>query len=91
MAIMTACLPTLSPLLRKWFPRLFRNSRRSGSEQNRYCERGENGKERAVKLQDFSHQRPNTRSVSNSATQSQERILDPAGIRKTTDVSTPSA
>lgn len=85
---MTACLPTLSPLLRKWFPRLFRNFRRGGSEQRRYYEQGGSGKERAVQMQDFSH-RNNARSVSNSTAESQEGFFKHAGIRKTTDVSTP--
>lgn len=89
LAIMTASLPTLSPLLRKWFPRLFRNFRSGGSGQGRYYQQRGSVKERTVRMQDLSQRRPNTRSVSHSPAQSQEGTLDPAGIRKTTDVSHP--
>jgi hypothetical protein len=91
LGIMTACLPTLSPLLRKWFPRIFRNFRRAGTEQRRYYEQGgsSGGKEheRHVQMQDFSH-RHNPRSISNSTAESQEGFFKHAGIRKTTNVST---
>ena len=92
LGIMTACLPTLSPLLRKWFPRIFRNFRRAGTEQRRYYEQGgsSGGKEheRHVQVQDFSH-RHNPRSISNSTAESQEGFFKHAGIRKTTNVSIP--
>lgn len=88
LAIMTANLPTLSPLLREWFPGLFRNFRRGNTDQRRYIDQEVSGKERSVQMQDFSH-RHNARSVSNSTAESQEGFFKHAGIRKTTDVSTP--
>lgn len=87
LAIMTASLPTLSPLLRKWFPRLFRNCRSGVSGQARYYKQRGSGNGRAVKMTDFSRRHPSARSASHSTTESQQGMFDPAGIRKTTDVS----
>lgn len=98
LAIMTASLPTLSPLLRAWFPRLFRNMRRSGGggganeQRRRYYNTSHSGsgaKDRAVvQMSDFSHRQNARRTTSESTTESQEGIFKHAGIRKTTDVST---
>lgn len=95
LGIMTGCLPTLSPLLREWFPRLFSSLRRGGTDQNGFSSNqgggggGAGGKGRAaVAMSDFSH-RHNPRSVSESTTESQQRFFKHSGIRKTTDVSTP--
>lgn len=94
LGIMTGCLPTLSPLLREWFPRAFSNLRRGGTDQNGFSGHGSGvggaggGKGKGVAMSDFSH-RHNPRSVSESTTESRQGFFKHSGIRKTTDVSTP--
>lgn len=87
LAIVTANLPALRPLLRTWFPRLFRSAASSESER-RYAE-GSTANERSLKMRDLSHRRPDDRCGSDSTTESQEQIFPSAGIRRTTDVSDP--
>ncbi|KAG8167137.1 hypothetical protein KVR01_002826 [Diaporthe batatas] len=74
LGVMTGCLPTLSPLLREWFPRAFGGLWRGGTEQNGFPSQGasRNGKGRAaaggggggvVALSDFSRRHHNPRSI----------------------------
>lgn len=86
LAIITACLPALLPLLRAWFPQLFRNSRSQASQGRRYYPQRRNENEASIRMQDFSHKRGNLRFGSNSTAESHEQLFTSAGIRKTTDV-----
>ncbi|KAL1882853.1 hypothetical protein Daus18300_000491 [Diaporthe australafricana] len=89
LAITAACVPALRPLLRTWFPRLFRTSvsKESGScQKHPYCAEGRSGNERSIRMHSMGHTRANMRSVRESPTDSQEEIFRPVGIMKTTNV-----
>ncbi|KAG6353988.1 hypothetical protein INS49_004959 [Diaporthe citri] len=89
LAIITACLPALRPLFRKWFPNVFVSSSneesRAAEEQRDHTGVG-SGNDRSITMRDFSHKRGNVRCGSNSTAGSHEPIIDSAGIRKTTDI-----
>lgn len=90
LAIITACLPALRPLFRKWFPNVFVDSsnEESGAAEEQTDHTGiESVNDRSIRMRDFSHKRGNVRCGSNSTAGSHEPILASAGIRKTTDVS----
>lgn len=90
LAITTACLPALRPLLRKWFPNTFGNSSNEASgaiEERSYYAGGRSVNEESIRMQDFSRKRGNVRCGSNSTTESQKVLFTSAGIRRTTEVS----
>lgn len=90
LAIITACLPALRPLLRKWFPKTFGNSSNEGSgalDERSYYTGGRSVNEGSIRMQDFSHKRGNVRNGSNSTTESHEALTKSVGIRRTTNVS----
>ncbi|KAI3393106.1 hypothetical protein diail_4735 [Diaporthe ilicicola] len=89
LAITAACIPALRPLLRTWFPRLFRtsSSKQSGSYQkHRYYAEGRSGNDRSIRMQNMGHTRANVRGGRDSPTDSQEEMFKSAGIMKTTNV-----
>ena len=99
LAIVTACLPAMLPLLRTWFPRLFGNSSNGGSgpfqqqqqqrrrRWRRYSDEGRRGNESGVMMQGLCHTRAELHGGSKSPTDSREEMLKSPGIRMTTDVS----
>lgn len=93
-AIITACLPVMYPLLRRWFPRVFGgpgSGKRSGAEEGQragYAAGGSGAGEGAsVRMRDFGQRRSSVRLWSDSNAESNEELFKPAGIVKTTHVS----
>ncbi|KAK2613378.1 hypothetical protein N8I77_000296 [Diaporthe amygdali] len=90
LAITAACIPALRPLLRTWFPRLFRtsHSKQSGPYQKqRYYAEGRSDNDRSIKMQSMGHTRADVRSGRDTPTDSREEIFKSSGIMKTTNVS----
>lgn len=88
LAITAACIPALRPLLRKWFPQLFRNSSSNQSgpyQKQRYYEEGRSANSRSIQLQNIGQTRADIRSTE-PPSESQEEIFNSNGIMKTTDV-----
>lgn len=89
LAITAACIPALRPLLRRWFPQLFRgsSSKESGPYQKqRYYEEGRSANSRSIRMQSLGHTRADIRSGAESPTGSQEEIFKSDGIMKTLNV-----
>lgn len=93
-AIMTACLPVMYPLLRRWFPRVFggpSSGKRSAAEKQErsgYAARAiRAGEEGSIRMQDFGQRRGSVHLWSDSNAGSNEELFKPAGILKTTHVS----
>lgn len=93
-AIITACLPVMYPLLRRWFPRVFGgpgSGKRSGAEKEGRtgyaAGRGKVEDEGSMRMRDFSQRRGSVHLWSDSNAESNEELFKPAGIIKTTHVS----
>lgn len=89
LAITAACIPALRPLLRRWFPRMFRNasSEQSGpyQKQRNYGE-GRSANSKSIRLESLGQTRADIRSGARSPADSQEEIFNSDGIMKTTNV-----
>lgn len=96
LAIVSASIPTLRPLFRRWFPSLFGGSSKKQSQypydQNSITGRmrtiGSSHVDRDIPLKDVlsSSRRPRTEVASVSPTGSEERIMGCNGILRTTNV-----
>ena len=91
LAIIAASVPSLRPLLRKWFPGIFSQS--SSKQTGRYHKHHDyvnasSGHSRSIHLQDLGQSRAKVQS-GHSPDDSQEEIITSAGIMKTTMVSQP--
>ncbi|KAG8169934.1 hypothetical protein KVR01_000679 [Diaporthe batatas] len=89
LAITAACIPALRPLLRRWFPQLFRNasSEQSGPyQQQRYCGEGRSTNSNSMRLGSLGQTRADLRSGAPSSTDSQEEIFKSNPIMKPTNV-----
>lgn len=89
LAIIAACIPSLRPLLRQWFPRIFSQS--SSKQTGRYQKQHDygnarSGHARSTHLHDIGLTRAEVQSGL-SRDDSQDDILTCAGIMKTTMVS----
>ncbi|KAI7782625.1 hypothetical protein LA080_013113 [Diaporthe eres] len=94
LAITTACLPALRPLFREWFPNTFGLSNieesRASEGRSHYTGVG-SGNERSIRMEDLSHKRGNARWGGNSTTGTTAPMMESAGIRRTTDGSSPKS
>lgn len=92
LAITAACIPALRPLLRRWFPHLFRSASSSGQsgpyhqKQRYYGQEGRSANSKSIRLESIGQTRADVRSGARSPTDSQERIFGSNGIVKTTNV-----
>lgn len=89
LAITAACIPALRPLLRRWFPQLFRNSSSNQSgpyQKQRYYGEGRSANSRSIQLHNIGQTRADIRSGAESPTESQEEMVNSNGIMKTTNV-----
>lgn len=99
LAILTATIPTLRPLMRKWFPSLFGGTS-ANTSANRYYGSGYGSRSRGAHTLDSRHDDSNgmtlkdlrssrihqTEITSGSPNSSEEEIIRYPGIMRTTDV-----